>query len=97
MGTRAPEYGDCHRRYLLGGCRIVRQSPSIVHMKYTATFKGRDGSLGYRTGQTYRLTIYRSQRGVVISRPDGSGLCPYESLRAFLRNWTPASNAEAGS
>lgn len=51
-------------------------------------FIGKDGSLGYRTGQIYRL-IERPYKNypIAISQPDGSGLCPYSSLESFNKNW----------
>jgi hypothetical protein len=44
-------------------------------------------SLGYETGKEYELKI-EDQRSMTISRQDGTGKCPYQSLSAFLRNWT---------
>lgn len=50
-----------------------------------ATFIGTD-SLGYEKGKKYELKISNLQ-GVSISRLDGTGKCPYQSLSAFFRNW----------
>lgn len=47
----------------------------------TARFVGKDGSLGYKHGQIYQLVI----EGNRIIRPIP---CPYESIEAFLNNWT---------
>lgn len=57
-------------------------------MQLTAQFKGADGSLGYRRGTTYTLTM-RDFRGLVlVERKDKSGRCLYGSVTAFLQNWT---------
>lgn len=53
-------------------------------MIVTATFIGKDGSLGYKNGATYRLQII----GNTIMRGDDTGKCPYGSIAAFLKNWT---------
>ena len=45
-----------------------------------ARFIGQDGSLGYRNGENYLLTV----RGNEIVKPIR---CPYGSVEAFLRNW----------
>lgn len=44
-------------------------------------------SLGYQNSQEYLLTL-RDKGGSSISRIDGTGVCPYDSLSSFLRNWT---------
>lgn len=51
----------------------------------TAKFVGVD-SLGYQNGKTYDLILDQS-KDIVIRRLDGTGMCPYQSLRAFLLNW----------
>lgn len=48
-----------------------------------ATFTGTN-SLGYENGKEYELMVLY---GGTISRLDGSGECPYNSLHAFLKNW----------
>lgn len=62
-----------------------------------ATFIGKTNSLGYVTGQRYRLRLL-SYKGMQINRVDGtkngSGLCPYESLSAFIRNWDDIKHYE---
>ena len=55
-------------------------------MIITATFIGTN-SLGYENGKQYELKIAEAQ-GISIQRIDGTGKCPYESLSAFLKNWT---------
>lgn len=48
-----------------------------------ARFKGVN-SLGYETGKKY---VLKFKDKLTISRVDGTGVCPYGSLRAFLKNW----------
>ncbi len=48
------------------------------------TFIGADGSLGFRTGQTYRLNVQAWGAGVRITAPT---VCPYASQAAFWENW----------
>lgn len=49
----------------------------------TAKFIGKN-SLDYEFGKTYKLIIV----GNTIKRLDGTGVCPYESIAAFTKNWT---------
>ena len=59
-------------------------------------FKGRNGSMGYLHGMTYKLQIYRPEllerilnRGIALAVQDidGRGLyCPY-SVEGFSANW----------
>jgi hypothetical protein len=49
-----------------------------------ATFTGKN-SLGYVNGKEYELIIRNF--GSTISRIDGTGKCPYDSLSAFFKNW----------
>lgn len=50
-----------------------------------ATFIGVTNTrLGYRTGGVYKLRL----EGNTIMKLDGTGFCPYGSIRAFCRNWT---------
>jgi hypothetical protein len=51
-------------------------------MNITATFIGAN-SLGYEKGKKYDLKL----DGSTICRLDGTGKCPYQSIRAFLSNW----------
>jgi hypothetical protein len=53
-------------------------------MKISAKFIGLNGSLGYKTGQTYELYV----AGKYIKRLDNSGACLYDSISSFLINWT---------
>jgi hypothetical protein len=49
-----------------------------------ARFIGKD-SLGYQFGKEY---ILLTEDLTSIKRSDGSGVCPYNSIRSFLNNWT---------
>ena len=64
-------------------------------------FVGRDGSMGYRTGQVYRLNVMWHNRGqwingLTINRTGiwgllhGKGYCPYKNEDAFWQNWEVA-------
>jgi len=57
-------------------------------MKIKAKFTGSEKDiLGYKPGKEYELMLL--ERGAMtISRLDGDGMCVYQSLSAFLRNWT---------
>lgn len=70
---------------------FVEFNQSKTKMKrITATFKGKDGSLGYRNGKQYTLTIGSGIDGMIIndvSRPNNSGRCEYSSLDSFFDNW----------
>lgn len=57
----------------------------------TATFTGINGSLGYTTGQSYKLNIQNNGgAGIRINRLDGKlmGTCDYRSFITFLDNWS---------
>jgi hypothetical protein len=54
-------------------------------MIITATFTGTN-SLGYENGKEYHLKIAELQ-GISVTRIDGTGKCPYQSLSSFLKNW----------
>jgi len=51
-----------------------------------ARFIGTDGSLGYRTGQVYRLDV---RRAIFTDKPSirSPYACPYGSWAAFWANW----------
>lgn len=60
-------------------------------MKIKATFKGEDGSLGYRFGESYllKLTQPRQLYGAKIQiECIGHEPCIYSTLNKFLDNWT---------
>lgn len=61
-----------------------------------ATFTGRNGSLGYKTNERYRLTIWQNKGNIHIRNAASTatdlyvpteGYCEYESITAFLSNW----------
>ena len=70
-----------------------------MSVKYYFTFIGQDGSIGYSSGKSYALSVYRrslTQRlaglfiglpfnwRVIVARPL---FCPYESIESFNENW----------
>lgn len=52
-------------------------------MKVRAKFLGANKSLGYITGEDYDLIIV----GDRIEKLDGTGVCKYHTIHAFLLNW----------
>ncbi len=54
-------------------------------MIITAKFIG-NNSLGYENGIEYKLKLANNS-GSSIRRLDNTGVCSYESISAFLRNW----------
>lgn len=56
-------------------------------MKHTFKFKGRDGSLGYKNGELYNLTVIFSGTPITIVRDDGTGTCVYSNIVKFMENW----------
>lgn len=65
--------------------------------KISATFTGTDGSMGFRTGQTYEHVVITTGaiRGFEFYITNDCTLeadimyrIPYESIHAFLKNWT---------
>lgn len=50
-----------------------------------ATFIGTDGSMGFRNGSIYEITISISNGKIWIKR--GWTACPYETMKALLKNW----------
>ncbi len=59
-------------------------------MKFRATFIG-ENSLGYEKGKTYDLLMIGP---LTISRIDGTGICPYGSVLAFIKNWENLNSFE---
>ena len=59
----------------------------------TATFKGEDGSLGFKKGEKYEINLRTKCNGSVSiyhHRPEhllDNQTCLYQSFRAFLLNW----------
>jgi hypothetical protein len=57
-------------------------------IKIRAKFTGSESDiLGYVPGKEYDLML-AEYSAMAISRLDGEGMCVYQSLSAFLRNWT---------
>jgi len=61
-------------------------------MEIAATFIGKD-SLGYENGKQYHLIILDDKRPTIM-RKDKTGICPYESFKAFMENWTNITHPE---
>lgn len=70
-------------------------------MKIKAKFIGENGSLGYKRGKEYYLSLSSYRYGLFGYREgiqielfyykemlNGVGICPYSSLESFLSNWT---------
>lgn len=56
-----------------------------------AIFIGTDGSCGYMHERRYVLRVtfdVHAGYPITIERQDGTGYCPYQSLNAFLNNWS---------
>lgn len=56
----------------------------------TATFKGKDGSMGFRTGISYQLIVIKLLKGR-FAVYNSSKSCVYESIISFLNNWEKIS------
>jgi len=54
-------------------------------LKSPAIYKGKDGSMGYRTNEIYTLTVWIDGGFIWVKSPGFSG-CPY-SPRAFQKIW----------
>ncbi len=57
-----------------------------------AIFKGSNGSLGYRTGRTYNLTVevLPNNRILILpesAKPSNPSPCGYSNLSTFFNNW----------
>lgn len=51
-------------------------------------FIGKDGSLGFRHGQAYWIEVNSFVRiHITYKTKQGEIDCPYESWRAFFKNW----------
>jgi len=49
-------------------------------------FIGKDGSMGYKTGDVYDVEIKSSGKFIILSSK-GYIRCPYSSIKALLQNW----------
>lgn len=88
-----------HRTKLeLQNFKLTENPPFYIHavsgwaftklkkMIIEATFTGKN-SLGYETGKQYKLKV-ADFGGMTIRRIDDTRKCPYQSISAFLRNWS---------
>lgn len=56
--------------------------------RVTATFKGKNGSMGFISGMRYDLSLRRYSNGLLsVNNRNGFGWCEYGSFVAFLNNW----------
>lgn len=54
----------------------------------TAVFKGKNGSMGFRTGQEYKLWYFEKGGRFYISRPfEDATAIPYDTIAAIKKNW----------
>lgn len=63
---------------------------AIKWRKIAATFNGKDGSMGFKNGQEYILSVeYSLGRSTIRIRmtTDLDKSCMYDSIGAFLDNW----------
>lgn len=57
-----------------------------------AVFIGEDGSMGFKNSKVYDIAININQheeKVIVFSNTFPTFLCPYNNLKAFLKNWKP--------
>lgn len=79
----------------------------MKEMIVTATFKGQNGSLGYKTGKEYKLKVTSIHRNRRVGSPPPAQVeiqdmsnrpahnCEYGSMIAFLENWTNVKDITA--
>jgi hypothetical protein len=77
-------------KWKVGRQRVAERKAFAQLMPYGITyvvmkFKGADGSMGFRRGQSYALEL-RLQHSLLVLQVDNVRV-PYESYRAFFRNW----------
>lgn len=63
----------------------------MAKIKVKATFKGKNGSMGFETGKSYNLTLTKYKDGVLLAEDDFNN-CAYGSFFAFLNNWENVSS-----
>ena len=66
-----------------------------------ATFQGRNGSCGYKTGKNYVLKVHHATkgrfRGYITIEPIGHDectFCEYNSIHALFKNWDNIKNVK---
>ena len=53
-----------------------------------ATFIGKDGSCGFRNGETYKLWMFKKNRKIYISRRNMNAIAiPYDTEIGLKKNW----------
>ena len=52
-----------------------------------ARFIGKDGSMGFKTGQKYELKSKCANNKIIVKTANDKLFCPYDSIESFLRNW----------
>lgn len=60
-------------------------------IRVKATFKGKNGSMGFETGKQYTLTLTKYKDGGLLAEDDFNH-CEYGSFIAFLNNWENVSS-----
>lgn len=56
--------------------------------KVKATFKGKNGSMGFQSGTEYILKLSKKTDGELLANEiNGIGSCDYSSFITFLNNW----------
>jgi hypothetical protein len=62
--------------------------PKNTHIIDNLTYKGFDGSLGYRKGKTYSLRVgLNNKKQIVICRLNFEGINIYETEKSFFALW----------
>lgn len=51
-----------------------------------ARFIGKDGSMGFKTGQKYELKSKCANNKIIVKTANDKLFCPYDSIESFLRN-----------
>ena len=60
---------------------------SIVK-EITAVFIGKDGSMGFKNGQEYKLWFFEKNNKHYISRrSENATAIPYDTMTALKKNW----------
>lgn len=57
-----------------------------------ARFIGKDGSMGFKTGQKYELKSKCVNNKIIVKTINDKLFCPYDSIESFLRNWEIKGN-----
>nr|DAH62621.1 MAG TPA: hypothetical protein [Caudoviricetes sp.] len=57
-----------------------------------ARFIGKDGSMGFKNGEIYKLKSKCVNNKIIVKTANDKLFCPYESIESFLRNWEIKEN-----